>query len=54
MPSLPANRQLLIILDGSTPFYRWADWREWAKETGCTLHITGEDGAYRLFSPLPG
>ena len=54
MPSLPANRQLLIILDGSIPFYRWADWREWAKETGCTLHITGEDGAYRLFSPLPG
>lgn len=48
MPALPADQQLLIILDGSIPFYRWPEWRERAEEGGWNLHITGEDGAFRL------
>jgi competence protein ComEC len=48
LPPLPAGQQLLIILDGSIPFYRWAEWREQADKLGWRLHITGEDGAYRL------
>lgn len=48
VPPLPADRQLLIILDGSIPFYRWAEWRERAEELGWQLHITGEDGAFQL------
>jgi competence protein ComEC len=48
MPALPADQKLLIILDGSIPFYRWEDWRKQADELGWRLHITGEDGAYQL------
>jgi len=48
MPTLPAGRQLLIILDGSIPFYRWAEWQEQAEALGWQLHITGKDGAYQL------
>ncbi len=48
LASLAPEPQLLIILDGSIPFYRWAAWRALAKEHGWQLHITGEDGAYRL------
>lgn len=48
MPTLPPGQPLLIVLDGSIPFYRWADWREAAVESGWRLHITGEDGAYQL------
>ena len=46
MPTLPAARELLIVLDGSIPFYRWPGWRERAEAHGWRLHITGEDGAY--------
>jgi competence protein ComEC len=48
VPALPAGQQLLIVLDGSIPFYRWENWRARAQELGWQLHITGEDGAYQL------
>lgn len=48
MPVLPVGQELLIILDGSIPFYRWEDWRARAEELGWRLHVTGEDGSYRL------
>ena len=51
VPALPASQELLIVLDGSIPFYRWSAWREQAEELGWRLHITGEDGAYRYAAP---
>lgn len=38
----------LLIIDGSNPFYRMAEWRERALELGYALHITAEDGAFTL------
>lgn len=48
MPVLPTGQQVLIVLDGSIPFYRWEGWRAQAAELGWRLHVTGEEGAYRL------
>lgn len=45
-PELPADTDLFVIIDGSNPFYRYAQWRELAEARGFRVWVTGEDGAW--------
>lgn len=45
-PKLPSQSPPLVLLDGSNPPYRFADWRALAEQRGFELWITGEDGAW--------
>jgi len=45
-PVLPNENTPLVLLDGSNPPYRFADWRALAEERGFEVWITGEDGAW--------
>lgn len=45
-PPLPAGFKPLVIIDGSTPYYRYPEWRKLAAERGFDIWITGEDGAW--------
>ncbi|MEM6769600.1 MAG: ComEC/Rec2 family competence protein [Bacteroidota bacterium] len=47
LPELPAGTTPLLVIDGSTPPYRYADWRAVAARRGLSVWITGEQGAYR-------
>ncbi len=38
----------LLVVDGSNPTYRLAEWRELAGERGWKVHVTGEDGALEV------
>lgn len=48
LPVLPSGTTPLLVIDGSLPPYRYADWRAEAAQRGLDIWITGEDGAYRV------
>lgn len=45
LPTFSGESPLLIV-DGSTPFYRHDAWRESAELSGLKIHFTGVEGAY--------
>lgn len=46
LPEFPAGTKPLLLVDGSNPFYRYAQWRDKAEELGLDIWVTGEDGAW--------
>ena len=46
LPALPAD--VLLVVDGSNPYYRRGQWRELAEERRMKVWVTGEDGALVL------
>ena len=46
LPATATGGKTLLIVDGSNPFYRNAEWRALALERGFRIHVTAEDGAF--------
>lgn len=46
LPTLPQGASPLLVIDGSIPPYRYADWRAEAAARGLEIWVTGEDGAF--------
>lgn len=45
-PDISGAELPLVIVDGSNPYYRSAQWRELAEARGFEVWVTGEDGAW--------
>ncbi|MEO0734373.1 MAG: ComEC/Rec2 family competence protein, partial [Bacteroidota bacterium] len=46
LPELPTR--VILVVDGSNPYYRYAAWRALGEERDIEVWVTGEDGAFLL------